>query len=384
MKKSFLFTTLIAFATLAGSFNAQSFDGALAYSNIGKDSWTVASGALTIDTLENGVQINGPAAFGARAYYSYPVDLTDFSFDYEVLNSTNFQQFGFYFSSVPGLFYNEIAQKDSVSVFTSVIGIGDMTTQTSLFVRRDHDYTTNIKELVYSQPSLDAPMGFHAASRLVMNTMPGKMGLSFSFENYDEQFLKLTIKEKYQEQIWGDNFNYSKDGEYATVTTYLRKDYLSLIEGTNETYIHFYSLDSATTHATQFTNLEDKNMKDAAAFAQSFVDELTCDPTGETAPSKDEWNALKTKYDALSATAKKYFEVGYNGDDIIKEAMNKYDYIVSKYQSEYENFINREVVGLSNTNNVITSNFGNLAIVLITSILSISAIVILFKRKKRA
>lgn len=381
MKKSFLFTTLIAFATLAGSFNAQSFDGALAYSNIGKDSWTVASGALTIDTLENGVQINGPSAFGARAYYSYPVDLSDFSFDYEVLNPTNFQQFGFYFSSVPGLFYSEIANSESISLFTTVVGIGSETTQTSLFIRRNHDYY-NGNELNYREPNLESGTGFHAASRLVMNTIPGKMGLSFSFENYDEQFLKLTIKEKYQQQIWEDNFNYSKDGEYATVTTYLRKDYLSLIEGGNETYIHFYTLDGTTGHKTQFTNLEDKNMKDAAAFAQSFVDELTCDPTGTTAPSKDQWNALKTKYDALTPTAKKYFEVGYNGDDIIKEAMNKYDYIVSKYQNEYENFINREVVGLSNTNNIITSNFGNLAIVLITSILSISAIAILFKKKR--
>ena len=132
--------------------------------------------------------------------------------------------------------------------------------------------------------------------------------------------------------------------------------------------------------------LEITPLMEAETFAQSVIDDLTCDPTGATAPSTDEWSALADKYETLSEDAKALF-VDTTESSIIKDALAKYDYILGKYGSEsYVNFMNREVVSAANNiTNPILNTTNNIIIVVSVCALAITAIgvfVIISKKRK--
>lgn len=352
MKKTFVLVVLAAALGLSG-FNANNnYRIANAYDGTGAGAWTLSSGDIKIEATETGTQMSGKLAFGARAYYNYPVNLDGLTFDFEVINPENFCQYGFYFSKDPGLYFAGEIPTENNTVFTMTVGAGDSTAQTSLYIRRNHDFN-GVGEINLSEPRNDATPGFHAASRLVMNTFEGKMGLRFHFSNYDDNFLKLEVTEMYQEQIWGDNFNYVKDGEYATVTTYLRKDYASL--NGLETYIHFYGMVNEGTGIANFNQFSDSNIVAAEQFADHILNNLVCDPTGIATPDVEQWNALKSEYEGLSKTAKMYLASGASGlGETIKAALEKYDYIVNKYDEGYEDFLSRRTTQASNgTNSII-------------------------------
>ena len=133
--------------------------------------------------------------------------------------------------------------------------------------------------------------------------------------------------------------------------------------------------------------LETTPLMEAEAFAQSVIDDLTCDPTGVTAPSKDEWSALADKYETLSEEAKALF-VDTTESSVIKNALAKYDYILGKYGSEvYANFMNREVVSAANNiTNPILNTTNNIIIIVSVCVLAISAIgvfIVISKKRKQ-
>ena len=132
--------------------------------------------------------------------------------------------------------------------------------------------------------------------------------------------------------------------------------------------------------------LEITPLMEAETFAQSVIDDLTCDPTGATAPSTDEWSALADKYETLSEDAKALF-VDTTESSIIKDALAKYDYILGKYGSEsYVNFMNREVVSAANNiTNPILNTTNNIIIIVSVCVLAISAIgvfIVISKKRK--
>lgn len=82
-------------------------------------------------------------------------------------------------------------------------------------------------------------------------------------------------------------------------------------------------------------------------FAKAMLSDLTCDESGATPPSVEEWNAAKDAFETLSVEEQgKYKDVQADaGGDTYQRVVAKYDYILSKYGTEeYENFLRREVM----------------------------------------
>lgn len=81
-------------------------------------------------------------------------------------------------------------------------------------------------------------------------------------------------------------------------------------------------------------------------FAKAMLSDLTCDESGSTPPSVEEWNAVKDAFETLSVEEQgkyKDAQADANGDTY-QRVVAKYDYILSKYGSrEYENFLGRDI-----------------------------------------
>ncbi len=87
----------------------------------------------------------------------------------------------------------------------------------------------------------------------------------------------------------------------------------------------------------------------ADIWSQMFIDKLTCDSTGNTAPSINEWNHFAELYDTLTSSYKSEIKasIGDEFGDIKERAIAKYTYIISKYNTSsietYVNFIDLNV-----------------------------------------
>lgn len=131
-------------------------------------------------------------------------------------------------------------------------------------------------------------------------------------------------------------------------------------------------------------------------FAESVLNDLTCDASGSTAPEALEWSNLQALYtdtilgdDITALREAKAIEHEDPSTDVekVQAAMAKYDYVVAKYGSEtYEDFIGRNPAPLK----VITDNGGSInnsttsiVVVTIISLVSISSIAVLLVIKKR-
>lgn len=142
-----------------------------------------------------------------------------------------------------------------------------------------------------------------------------------------------------------------------------------------------------------------KKLYSAAEYSKVFIDELSCDATGETAPSTDNWGKLNTRYtnevgsDAkttlVSATATEYKNPSSDAQ-YISEAMYLYDYVMVKYNKTstvYAKFItgrasnglifNGAIYSNSNSNNLI-------AILIVIGIASATAagLILTIRRRK--
>ena len=80
-------------------------------------------------------------------------------------------------------------------------------------------------------------------------------------------------------------------------------------------------------------------------FAKAMLSDLTCDESGATPPSIEEWNAAKDAFETLSVEEQGKYRsaAAYAGGDTYQRVVAKYDYILSKYGTEeYENFLGRQ------------------------------------------
>ena len=123
-------------------------------------------------------------------------------------------------------------------------------------------------------------------------------------------------------------------------------------------------------------------------FARSFIANLTCDPTGQTAPSVEEWNTLAEEFALLSEEEKALFKQETSDNELINAVTEKYDYILGKYTDEtYTNFMERTITP-SPVNSGLAPVFNqtnNIIIIVSVCVLAISAIgvfIVISKKRK--
>ena len=123
-------------------------------------------------------------------------------------------------------------------------------------------------------------------------------------------------------------------------------------------------------------------------FARSFIANLNCDQTGQTAPSVEEWNALAEEFALLSEEEKALFKQETSDNELINAATEKYDYILGKYTDEtYTNFMERAITP-SPVNSGLAPVFNqtnNIIIIVSVCVLAISAIgvfIVISKKRK--
>ena len=130
-------------------------------------------------------------------------------------------------------------------------------------------------------------------------------------------------------------------------------------------------------------------------FSKVMLSGVTCNESGTSQPTGESWSNLEAYYNTLSTTEKATFAsatANENGTDLQK-AMAKYDYIVGKYNptnsssSAYKNFIGRTVTPIGGQNfllnTVIGENTNTIAIIVIISMVSVTAIGGYFFIKRR-
>ena len=177
---------------------------------------------------------------------------------------------------------------------------------------------------------------------------------------------------------------------YLTHKLYTNKD--------NSITPEFAGLDSEPSDYTIYF-FRETTQYTADEFSQIFVDSITCDSTGNTAPVLTKsWSDLKDVYNAISSTAEKnkllYADFTVDGEtvtpasgttQVVANAMSKYDILISKYASTYtDNFIGRPASAQQNLF-ITQSESSTTMMIVIVSIISISAIsgfVFLKKRKE--
>lgn len=81
-------------------------------------------------------------------------------------------------------------------------------------------------------------------------------------------------------------------------------------------------------------------------FAKAMLSELTCDESGATPPSVEEWNVAKDAFETLNLEEQARYRNAEAdaGGDTYQRVVAKYDYILSKYGTgKYHNFLDREI-----------------------------------------
>lgn len=137
-------------------------------------------------------------------------------------------------------------------------------------------------------------------------------------------------------------------------------------------------LTSATTYEVDKVN----------TFARSFIANLTCDPSGQTAPSVEEWNTLAEEFALLSEEEKALFKQETSDNELINDTTEKYDYILGKYTDEtYTNFMERAITpspvnsGLAPVFNQ-TNNIIIIVSVCLLSLTIIAVFMVIYKKRK--
>ena len=134
------------------------------------------------------------------------------------------------------------------------------------------------------------------------------------------------------------------------------------------------------------TSIDTVNKK-AFEFAGNFSTTVTCDPTGNTAPSVDKWNEVASIYNNLEDEVKTKISsaTGRADGDDLEVMVATYDYIIAKYgSSKYVNFMNRSVISLASPflGNINIENNAFLTVICVIGLLSITAIGYIVLRKK--
>lgn len=134
------------------------------------------------------------------------------------------------------------------------------------------------------------------------------------------------------------------------------------------------------------TTIDNVNKK-AFEFAGNFSTLVTCDPTGNTAPSVDKWNEVADIYKNLEEEIKTKISsaTGKEDGDDVEVMLATYDYIIAKYgTSKYVNFMNRSVISLASPllGNINIENNAFVTVICVIGLLSITAIGYIVLRKK--
>ena len=170
-----------------------------------------------------------------------------------------------------------------------------------------------------------------------------------------------------------------------TMVTYLASDDGIYGMGTYDNYVTFGAAASyrVSNYFAQFSLVNPLTAED---FANQFLDIVTCDSTGETAPTYKynySWQALNDLFDQLDATEQNTLKtVDISGTDVVAQAMARYNLIVAKYG--YTNFVNRTISNVSNRIMNINSN-SEVTIIVVSMIAIVMSSVLafyFFKKKK--
>ena len=111
----------------------------------------------------------------------------------------------------------------------------------------------------------------------------------------------------------------------------------------------------------------------AATFAQEFLDNMTCDATGATAPtfaSGYTWADFQVTFSQLPSSEQTTLQnaTANESGSVVEQAMTRYDYVVAKYS--YNNFIHRTI---SNSANRMNGIMDNNKVVVITAVMGLLA-----------
>ncbi len=161
---------------------------------------------------------------------------------------------------------------------------------------------------------------------------------------------------------WGYNGNcltYEIDGVDYTIATY---GSYTTFGGSPASY--------NTNYPAQF---ELSDSVTAATFAQEFLNNMTCDATGASAPtfaSGYTWADFQVTFSQLPSSEKTTLQNASANESgtVVEQAMARYDYVVAKYS--YNNFINRVI---SNSANRMSGIIDNNSVVMITVVMGLLA-----------
>lgn len=381
MKKIMVLSNFLLFLVMgATALSPVKINSTNAIGDTGAGEWRNIAGPGVISSVEDGTQIEGEVVWAARCSYGYKVKLDGLNFTYYGEEVEAGDMYGFYFSSDGDTFYAD----EQTVVINNFYKTGFAPTQTSIFCLRGHDYNQDV--INYSAPDVSSDMGFHQSTdRLVCNNVEGHIGFNVKFSKYNDEWYQMDLTELWEGQFWEDNLNYVKDGNFATVTTYLKASDFPM-DGDGNLYLMSWGIRSSVNSNTpriQFKNISDEHSLNAENFANKVLNDLTCDPSGATAPNIDEWYALEDAFIALSATSQKY--INNASGTLIKTALEKYDYIINKYNTGYGDFLGRKGIEGSQigTTNLIDQKI-MLAVISTISIISVTGIAYLLFKKKRS
>ena len=186
------------------------------------------------------------------------------------------------------------------------------------------------------------------------------------------------------------NFNY---GSTSAVFYYNGKSmvtYVSSVDGiyglgTYGSYVTFGATASYQS-SDYFAQFELVNPLTAEDFATQLLDIITCDSTGDTAPTYKynySWQALNDLYDQLDSSEQLILKnANITDSGTIAEAMARYNYIVGKYS--YTNFIGRTISSSANKMVNLQENSDMMVVIIIISFLAVSGVCafMLIRKKK--
>ncbi len=176
-------------------------------------------------------------------------------------------------------------------------------------------------------------------------------------------------------QGWGYNGNciiYEVDGVDYTYGTY---DNFTTFGATNASFSNNFLVD-----------FEVSDSVTADTFASEFLSKLTCDATGESAPTFATgytWADFQVLFSQLPSTEQETLRtaVANESGTSVQQAMARYDYIVAKYS--YNNFINRSVASLSHKMNNFLGGNSAVMITVVIGLITTPLMAAWFMLKKR-
>ena len=174
---------------------------------------------------------------------------------------------------------------------------------------------------------------------------------------------------------WGYNGNcltYEIDGVDYTIATY---GSYTTFGGSPASY--------NTNYPAQFS-LSDSVT--AATFAQEFLDNMTCDATGASAPtfaSGYTWADFQVTFSQLPSSEQQTLQSATANESgtVVEQAMARYDYVVAKYS--YNNFINRSIGNSANRMNGIIDNNRVVLLTAVLGLLSTTAFAAFYMLRKK-